>query len=244
MVTNHLGGVTGVSAMVACYDEASTLERAIEEVLDALGEIDGEHEVVIIDDGSTDGSAAIADELAARHDIVRAVHHDRNQGLGGFYRSAFQLATREVVYFMAADLQPVPAEYFPTFLPLFATHDGVVGFDLRREAPLLSKFLSYGEKLLFGFLYPGVPKIGGPLMIRRSVIEATPLVLSSDEGDRSWMVLWELMIRARRAGVRFAQVPVRRRARARGSSRGSTIRTALAMLRRMHQLRVVLAGSD
>ena len=134
--------------------------------------------------------------------------------------------------YTAYPLQPIPAEYFSSFLPLFADHDVVVGFDLRREAPLLSKTLSLGEKLIFAFLFPGVPKIGGPLMIRREVVQRVRLSLMDDD-DRSWTVLWELMIRAKRAGYRFARVPVRRRPRQVGGSRGSTLRVAFEMLRRL-----------
>jgi dolichol-phosphate mannosyltransferase len=230
-----------LSVCIACFNEADTLERAVAEARAALAALGGtRHEVLIVDDGSTDGSGAIADRLAAVHDFVRAVHHERNLGLGGFYRTAFREARGDALYFMAADLQPIPGEYFPVFVPLLERHDVVVGFDLKREAPALSRLLSWGEGVLFGFLFPGVPKIGGPLMIRRAVIEAVDLRLARDE-DRSWMVLWELMVRAKRAGFRFARVPVRRRPRAIGGTHGSTLRTAVIMLRRLRRLRGALA---
>ena len=228
---------SNVSVLVACYNEASTLERAITEVTDALMSVRGSHEVVIVDDGSTDGSGRIADELARSSNLVRVVHHDVNRGLGGFYRTAFREATRDVLYFMAADLQPIPSEYFPIFIPLLDENVLVVGFDERREAPLMSKAFSWGEKQLFAFLFPGVPKIGGPLMIRRDLLRRLPLVLSADDGDRGWTVLWELIIRARRAGLPMARVPVRRHPRAKGRTRGSTVRTAATMLSRLGRLR-------
>jgi glycosyltransferase involved in cell wall biosynthesis len=233
----------GLSVCVACYDEAATLERAVAEAREALAAVGTTpgHEVLIVDDGSTDGSGAIADRLAAEHREVRVVHHTRNLGLGGFYRTAFREARGDVLYFMAADLQPIPGEYFPEFVPLLADHDVVVGFDLHREAPALSRLLSWGEGALFAILFPGVPKIGGPLMIKRSVVEAFDLQLAREE-DRSWLVLWELMVRAKRAGFRFARVPVRRRPRASGGTRASTLRTAVAMLRQVRRLRRALAG--
>jgi len=232
--------VPRLSVCVAAYNEAATLEPAVAEALAALATLGGEgHEVLIVDDGSTDGTGAIADRLASEHEDVRVVHHPQNLGLGGFYRSALRQARGDVLYFMAADLQPIPGEYFPRFVPLLADHDIVVGYDVRREAPLLSKGLSWAEGLLFAILFPGVPKVGGPLMIKRSVVDALDLRLARDE-DRSWMVLWELMVRARRAGYRFGRVPVRRRARARGTTRASTIRTAVLMLRRLHALRRAL----
>lgn len=231
-----------LSTFIACYNETATLERAVTEVIEAHQRAGRRYEVVLVDDGSTDGSGALADALAERLPQVRVIHHERNLGLGGFYRTAFREAQTDIVYFMAADLQPIPGEYFHDFLPLFDSHDAVVGYDLRREAPALSKLLSWGEKQIFAFLYPGVPKIGGPLMIRRRVIDAVDLALARDQEDRSWMVLWELVIRARRRGWRFARVPVRRRPRTRGRSRGSTIRTAAVMLSRLGQLRRALAG--
>ena len=229
-----------ISAMVACYDEAATLERAVEEVLEALERTGRPHEVVIVDDGSTDGSGAIADELEVRYEAVRVVHHERNLGLGGFYRTALREARCDIVYFMAADLQPIPGEYFPRYLPLLERHDLVVGFDPEREAPLLSRLLSLGERLVFACLFPGVPKIGGPLMMRRTLIDAHELVLMGAQ-DRSWLVLWELLVRAKRSGASCTRIPVRQRPRAVGTTKGSTVRTAFVMLSRLGELRRALA---
>lgn len=231
-----------LSVCIACYDERPTLARAVEEALRALDPLPGDHEVIIVDDGSTDGSGELADELARRDARVRAVHHGRNLGLGGFYRTSFREARKDIVYPMAADLQPIPEEYLPVYLPLFDRYDFVVGFDRRRGDPLLGRLLSLGEKLVFAAAFPGVPKIGGPLMFRRSVLDAVDLALAKEE-DRSWMVLWELMVRAKRAGFRFVEVPVRRRPRRHGSSRGSTLASAALMLRRLGRLRQVLARS-
>ena len=231
-----------LSVCVACFNEASTLELALIEVLEALDLVEGDHEVLVIDDGSTDGSGQLAQEMASRDERVRTIHHEHNLGLGGFYRTSFSQARKDVLYFMAADLQPIPGEYFPQFLPLFESHDGVVGFDRREGDPILSRCLPLGEKLIFGFLFPGVPKIGGPLMLRRDIIEKTSLTFMHQQ-DRSWLVLWELMVRAKRAGCQLARVPVRRRAREKGTSRGSTLRTAVVMVRKLHLLRRALAES-
>jgi dolichol-phosphate mannosyltransferase len=219
-----------ISTIVMAYNEAPTLRQAVEEALNALGKTGRSYELIIIDDGSTDGMSEIADQLAMADNCVRVVHHERNQGMGGVYRTAFKEVKNDIIYFMAADLQPIPLLYFERFLPLLEQHDLVLGYQTKRDAPLQSKFFSWAEKLIFQIIFPGVPKISGPLMFRRTLLDDIKLT-SMDSDDRSWIVLWELMIRAHRNGYRFTSVPVQRRQRAQGKSKGNTWRNAFWQLR-------------
>jgi glycosyltransferase involved in cell wall biosynthesis len=65
---------------VTCYNAADTLERA---VLSALAQTWTPREIVVVDDGSTDGSARLLSELEEMHDEVRVVRHESNQGVAG-----------------------------------------------------------------------------------------------------------------------------------------------------------------
>jgi len=216
-----------ISVIVMAYNEEASLRAAVDEVLEAL---EGPNEVIIIDDGSTDNTKEIADQLAKEHHSVRVVHHNTNRGFGGIYRTSFAEAKNDLLYFMAADCQPIPSLYFKQFLPLFNKYDIVLGRLPKRKDPFLSKFFSWAEKQVFRILFPGVPKVEGPFMFRRSLLNNVKLTLM-DSNDRSWVILWELFIRAYRQDYQITTVPTKRRERKFGKSKGNTWANAFVMTR-------------
>ncbi len=220
-----------ISAIIIVCNEIHTLQKAVEEVLAALRPLERDYEVLIIDDGSTDGSLEIAETLAGEHEKVRLFAHPTNLGLGAVYRTGFREARKDIIYFMAADLQPIPALYMETFLPLFENHDMVVSIlDRCRNLPFLHCLLSTLEYIVFRLLFPKIPKIGGPLMFRRRILTMIDLELAGTNEERGWMVLWELVIRTQRANLPIATVPTRRRPRTHDKSKGTTWRNGLVML--------------
>ena len=225
-----------VSVVVMAYNEEATLRAAVDVVLEAL---EGRYEVIIVDDGSTDNTKEIADKLATELPLVRVVHHSTNRGFGGIYRTSFAEVQNDLLYFMAADCQPIPSLYFEQFLPLFDEYDIVLGRLPKRRDPFLSKFFSWAEKQVFHTLFPGVPKVEGPFMFRRSLLDNVKLALV-DSNDRSWMILWELFIRAHRQGYKITTVKTRRRQRAHGKSRGNTWANVFVMIRSLIALCRVL----
>lgn len=91
------------------WNEEATIERAVAAAFEAgddliaRGEI-GSYEVLVVDDASTDDTAAIADKLAGEHENVRVIHHQRNRKLGGSLKTGFENARGELVLYTDADL--------------------------------------------------------------------------------------------------------------------------------------------
>lgn len=228
-----------VSAMVMGYNEVATLSEVVVELDRVLRRQCVDYEIVIIDDGSTDGMGAVADGLVEKSEHWRAVHHATNQGLGGAYRTAFRAGKNDVLYFLAADGQSDPAQVVPLFLPLLADHHVVLGIPRKRQDPLLSRLFTLGEKIVFGALFPGVPKIGGPCMVRRELLERIPLRCMQDD-SRGWIVLWELLVRAKQAGYRIATCDIARRPRRSGKTKGNNWGNALVMLKSAFRLKSIM----
>jgi glycosyltransferase involved in cell wall biosynthesis len=100
---------TSLTIFFPMWNEEATIERAVAAAFEAgddlivRGEI-GSYEVLIVDDASTDDTAAIADKLAGEHENVRVIHHQRNRKLGGSLKTGFEHARGELVLYTDADL--------------------------------------------------------------------------------------------------------------------------------------------
>ncbi|MBM4371615.1 MAG: glycosyltransferase family 2 protein [Deltaproteobacteria bacterium] len=226
---------TYLTVVIPCWDEAGTLEafvRSLTEVLDAEG---FPYDLLVVDDGSTDGSEAIADRLAAELGPVRVVHHPVNQGLGGVYRTGFREARGEFVTFMAADMQ-FPAWTLRHFLPHLPDHDMVLGYLPDRRDSALGKLLSLGERALIRLLFGGFPRFQGTVVFRRELLSRVPLV---SEG-RGWGIFMELILRSHRAGARLVSVPSVVEPRRLGRSKAGTLRNVRANLEQLLALRRAL----
>ena len=111
-----------VSIVIPCYNEVATLEQVIDSVLGVLA---AEKEVIIVDDGSTDGTAElIRNKLESRVD--RVIFHDRNQGKGAALRSGFAVATGDVILVQDADLEYDPRDYARLLAPILEGRADVV----------------------------------------------------------------------------------------------------------------------
>jgi glycosyltransferase involved in cell wall biosynthesis len=136
-----------LSVVIPCYNEIATLER----VVDAVRAAPVPHqEIILVDDGSTDGTRELIDaRLRARVD--RVVLHDRNRGKGAALRSGFAAATGDVVIVQDADLEYDPAE-FPRLLEPFLERGADVVFGSRFVGGASHRVLYYwhyvGNRLL------------------------------------------------------------------------------------------------
>src|SRR4051812_45373026 len=112
-----------VSVLVPVYNEEKTVAEVVERVL-ALGDL--VKDVVVVDDGSTDGTARVLGDLAVREPRVRVFRLERNRGKTAAIRRALVEATGEVVLVQDADLEYDPAEIPELVRPILDGHADVV----------------------------------------------------------------------------------------------------------------------
>jgi glycosyltransferase involved in cell wall biosynthesis len=114
-----------LSVVIPCYNEAATLEAIVDRVMVAdrmrLG-----LEVLIVDDGSRDGTVAIAEKLAHAHPEVHLVRHPINRGKGAALRTGFAQATGDIILVQDADLEYSPADYSKLLKPILDGRADVV----------------------------------------------------------------------------------------------------------------------
>src|SRR5688572_27054208 len=174
-----------LDVVVMAYNEVASLASTCDEILATVRRLPVTPTVIIVDDGSTDGTGERADEIATREPEVRVIHHPANQGLGGVYRTGFRDTTGSLLTFFPADGQ-FPAEIIKSFLPRIADADLVLGY-LPRRSDLVGKALSLVERILYWALLGPMPRFQGIMLIRRDLLARTALRSSG----RGWAVVME-----------------------------------------------------
>jgi len=102
------------SVIIFCYNEAGTIERVVADAKSVMNEIaPGKHEIIIVDDGSNDGSTEKIRELEKKVQNVKTVFHASNRGIGGALRSGYAQAANENMCAIPADGQFNVKELLP-----------------------------------------------------------------------------------------------------------------------------------
>lgn len=136
----------------AYYDEgniAKVVDKAVE-VLESLKLKD--YEVIIIEDGSPDRTGEVADELAAKHEKVRVIHHKKNMGYGATLKDGFINAKMDYVFYSDGDNQ-FDLEELKKFVALIPFTDIVVGYRKHKQYSLYRKFTSLSYNYLLRLLF-------------------------------------------------------------------------------------------
>jgi len=223
---------TAISVVVMAFNEAGSLESAIREIDTVLCELGRPYEILIVDDGSSDGTGKIADCLAKKSGNIKVIHHETNKGLGEAYKTGFLNTRGNLITFFPADMQ-FPVGIIKQFVPLMDNADMVLGYIPDRKGSLLAKSLSACERILYRILFGPLPRFQGIVMFKRMLLDELRL---RSEG-RSWTVLMELIVRAQKAGYRIVSVPTGFRPRVEGRSKVNNFVTIWANLNQVFALR-------
>ena len=206
------------------YNELENLEPMVAALLDRLGPDDT---VLVIDDGSPDGTGRLADRLAEEHDRVAVLHRAVKEGLGPAYLAGFRRALAdgaELVLEMDCDFSHDPDDV-PRLIAAAADSDLVLGSRYVKGGRVENwgvarRFVSragslYAQVLLFA---PVRDLTGGFKCYRREVLERIDLDAVSSRG---YAFQIETTYRALRAGFRVVEIPITFSDREAGSSKMS-----------------------
>jgi dolichol-phosphate mannosyltransferase len=232
----------GAWLILPTFNEAENVEAVVRAALAQLATSGREHTVLVVDDGSPDGTGEIADRLAGEHEAVRVLHRASKQGLGRAYLAGFDLALAEgaeLVLEMDADFSHDPAD-LPRLIAAADDADLVLG---SRYVPgggvenwgALRRVLSRaGSVYARAFLRVPVRDLtGGFKCFNRRVLEAMDLTGVHADGYGFQI---ELTYRAIQAGFSVREIPIRFRERREGHSKMTT-RIALEAVWKVPALR-------
>src|ERR1043165_9512524 len=140
-----------LSLVLPAWNEQESIRQAIDEADAALSTIAAEYEILVIDDGSTDDTAAIVREAAAGNPRIKLLQHDGNRGYGAAIRTGFEAAAMDLVAFTDADCQ-FDLNDLEYVLPLTRRYDIVCGYRIERQDPTRRRFFSWGYNTLVKLL--------------------------------------------------------------------------------------------
>src|ERR671927_170480 len=144
----------GLSVFFPAYNDSGTIASMVIRAVKAASELTSDFEVIVVDDGSADGTAEIADELSRKYPQVRAVHHPINRDYGAALRTGFRSATKELIFYTDGDAQYDPSELSLLWRELTPDADMVNGYKISRADPLhrivIGRVYHHIVSLLFG----------------------------------------------------------------------------------------------
>jgi glycosyltransferase involved in cell wall biosynthesis len=146
----------GISLFFPAYNEAENVGGTIEKSLAILEPLGCQYEIIIVDDGSRDQTAAIVRKYAAVNPNVILRRHEINRGYGAALQTGLQSCSRGLIFFSDCDLQFDLAELHSLIeiMQRDPAVDGVIGYRIKRADPLIRKLNAFGWKmwsrLLFG----------------------------------------------------------------------------------------------
>jgi glycosyltransferase involved in cell wall biosynthesis len=127
-----------ISVFFPCHNEVKNIGPLVAKSLGVLTKLTPDFEIIIVDDGSTDGTDKVADSLAADFESVKVIHHPTNLGYGAALQSGFRAASKQLVFYTDGDGQFDVTE-MPILLPLMRQYDIVSCYRLNRQEGTIRK---------------------------------------------------------------------------------------------------------
>ncbi len=231
--------VPALSYFFPAHNEAENIEALVAEALAVLPTVAERFEVIAVDDGSRDGTRELADRLAAEHpDVVRAVHHEVNQGYGAALRSGFRAARHELVAFTDGDRQ-FKLQDLERLLERHAEADApdvVVGYRRKRADPAIRLAYARAYRLALRLFYGlGVKDVDCACkLFRRSSLDGVRL-----ESGGAFLSA-ELLIKLTAHGRSIAEVGIPHYPRTAGRASGADPKVVIRAMRDFWRLRLLL----
>jgi len=220
-----------ISVFFPCYNEQDNVARTTEQALAVLEKLNADFEVIIVNDGSSDATAQIADEITAKNSRVKVVHHPTNLGYGAALQSGFKTASKELVFYTDGDGQ-FDINEMPPLLPMMQEYDIVTCYRLNRQDNLVRKINAWcWTKLVCLLFRMKIRDIDCAFkLFKREIFDNIEMVSAGALIDT------EILARAIRRGYRYTQKGVHHYPRTAGTQTGAKITVILRAFKELFKL--------
>ena len=225
--------VASLSVFFPAYNEQDIIAKTVENATRAVSRFIDDYEIIVVDDGSSDKTAAVVEDLARRDPHVRLVKHGINRGYGAALRTGFANAQKEFVFFSDADGQ-FDLQELPGLFSMLKRAPVVLGYRIRRSDPMyrlfIAKVYNIVVRVVFGLRVRDIDCAFK--LLRRDVLAGIEL-----ESDGAF-ISSELLIKLKRRDVPMVERGVHHYPRTTGTSKGATPKVILKTIRDVIALRL------
>jgi glycosyltransferase involved in cell wall biosynthesis len=217
--------IDSLSVIIPAFNEAQSLRGALAEIVRELGRLGIPFEIIVVDDGSDDGSVDLLSKLSSAEPRVKVLRHVSNRGKGSALRTGLAAAAFEWILFIDADLQ-VPLRELVAFDRATRDADILIGYRCNKKyafkRSIISAIYKYIVRILFGI---NVRDVGCPFKLLRATVVRS-IQLSTNGFGFDVELLWRLFL----AGARFIEIPVESLPRQAGESKVTMRRIVLCLV--------------
>ncbi|MDD2367011.1 MAG: glycosyltransferase family 2 protein [Desulfuromonadaceae bacterium] len=215
-----------VTVVMPALNEEKNLRAAILNVLQSFEKLNISGELLVVNDGSSDNTASMAEEIAANNTMITVIHHKTPEGIGGSFWDGVKKSNGEIVVMLPGDGENDALEIL-RYLPLLDQVDIIVPFVFNREVR------SFGRRLL-SIVYREIIKasfglslnyMNGTVMYRKAVFAGIELQ------NGGFFYQTELLIKTIRRGHLYAEVPYALSRRGSGDSNATTFKSLVKVAR-------------
>lgn len=222
-----------LSVFFPAYNEEGNIEKTVLDARRILQKVARKWEIIIINDGSRDKTGKISDKLSKDYKNIRVVHHSPNRGYGGALKSGFSAANYEWVAFADSDGQFKFSD-IEKFIKLKDNADLILGIRAERADSIVRKFYTFVwskflPRLLFNLKVTDYSC--GFKMIKSKVYDRVQPLIGEEKVTQI-----EMLVKAQRAGFRFAEVEVGHFPRTHGTQTGANIKVVAKSIRDLLKL--------
>jgi len=211
-----------LSIVLPAHNEAENLPKLIGEIRSYVNNLGWDYEIIVVNDGSTDDTKNILEELQRSDNRIKSVHHPKNRGYGAALRSGFSAATKEWIFLTDSDLQ-FNIKELSNLTEYADRYDMVIGYRKNRQDYFIRKvnaaIFNLAVNLLFGLWVRDIDcafKLMRREIVNKANLESNGALIST-----------ELLVRAEKLGYKIKQIPVTHYPRLSGQSSGGDIKVIL-----------------
>lgn len=226
-----------ISVFFPLYNEEKNINKLTDTAVKIFSEITNDFEILLINDGSTDKTEALAKKLDKKYPQVRLISQ-KNKGYGGALKTGFKNAQYDWIFFSDGDLQ-FDLNEIETFLPFTKSYDLIIGFRKNRAEGvfryLITQTLRVWNKIFLNFPMKIRDIDCAFKLIRKSVIDDIKPIKSNGA-----MVSTEFLLKIINKGYKIKQIGVSHFERKYGNSSGSDGKVILKAIKETFMLRQII----
>jgi glycosyltransferase involved in cell wall biosynthesis len=225
-------GKISLSVFSPCYNEGGNIEKLVRDANQFLPSIAADYEIIVIDDGSTDKTAAITKELSDEDPHVRVIRHETNKGYGATLRTGFKNSTKDHIFFVDGDNQ-FDIKELSSLIPYIKDYEIVVGYRIKRQDNFMRQLNTWGFNLFVRMIFGlKIKDLNCAFKIfRREVIENVQMESTGA------FINAEILIGAIKRGYKIKEVGVSHYPRQCGSQTGANPRVIIKAFYELFKLR-------